>query len=148
MQQKFNDKGLRICNFLVFGYRHTHLLSQLKILFLIINGMASGWEFIISCLWVLMHPPITFVKNILIKKCYVIISPVWIIVFLFFNVVLCYLPVCLSCCICVNCLSCLFAFLLDMAYVGFEQLHYLVTHLMQQEGTRYRNFSNLMRGKK
>ena len=57
MQQKLNDKELKIYNFWSSGIAApTHYLSQ-KYCFIIINQMARSWEFIISGFWVLTHPP-------------------------------------------------------------------------------------------
>ena len=61
--QKSNGMRLGIYNFLFLGIESPFYYMSQKDCFMVVNGMAKDWEFIISGLWLLTLPPIISVKN-------------------------------------------------------------------------------------
>lgn len=58
---------MEIVNFQFLGIDVPIYYLNQKYFFMIIIGMEKRWKFIIFGFWVLMHPSITSVKNILLK---------------------------------------------------------------------------------
>ena len=61
--QKSNGMRLGIYNFLFLGIESPFYYMCQKDCFMVVNGMAKDWEFIISGLWLLTLPPIISIKN-------------------------------------------------------------------------------------